>query len=318
MANKWLPAYGGYAQSGGYNDVIMMGALDNNIPGISNVNLDQARGSGYGWGVLFQHYPDLNRLSVTIDLIGVAVDATGRVLYNGNYVYSAEPYRWYVRFSYSENNGSSYSVLHTEQVTSHPGGNPLAYAPNWTASTIKKVIDLNNLPERFTHIKFEVYGEALAYPHANIFERPQITEEPLPDPGTITVTYKGDDSVTLGTKTYNGLAGEQVTIETLSYEGYTYSYVQGGGSLTMNYIAGNQNVTVIYSKNAPTTFRPWAIRTSNVFRSLDTAQKAFKIRKSSSWQDVSEMNVSDTGVTNAGKHRIRKSGSWKGQGRIGT
>lgn len=68
---------------------------------------------------------------------------------------------------------------------------------------------------------------------------------------------------------------------------------------------------------APPTFRPWATRKSGRFLSHDKHHGWFKIRKSNSWIDKSEMNIAEANVPNVGSSRIRKSGTWKGQQRVG-
>lgn len=65
------------------------------------------------------------------------------------------------------------------------------------------------------------------------------------------------------------------------------------------------------------TFKPWAIRKSGGFKTLDVASGFFKIRKSNNWNDKSEMSLSDVNKPNAGTARIRKSGIWKGQAKQG-
>lgn len=65
------------------------------------------------------------------------------------------------------------------------------------------------------------------------------------------------------------------------------------------------------------TFKPWAIRKSGDFKTLDVASGFFKIRKSNNWNDKSEMSLSDVNKTNAGPARVRKNGTWKGQGKLG-
>lgn len=66
------------------------------------------------------------------------------------------------------------------------------------------------------------------------------------------------------------------------------------------------------------TFKPWAIRKSSVFKSLDVTSGWFKIRKSGSWTDKSEMLLSEANQPNVGVSRIRKSGTWRGQSKIGS
>lgn len=66
-----------------------------------------------------------------------------------------------------------------------------------------------------------------------------------------------------------------------------------------------------------TDFKPWAIRKLNTFKSLDRDSGFFKIRKSGNYVDKSKMQQSDTNQENKGTARIRKSGKWVGQIKIG-
>lgn len=66
-----------------------------------------------------------------------------------------------------------------------------------------------------------------------------------------------------------------------------------------------------------TEYRPMAIRKSGIFRSLDNAGGLLKIRKSSNFIDINLMSQSDDKAINRGSCRIRKSGNWIGQSRIG-
>ena len=64
-------------------------------------------------------------------------------------------------------------------------------------------------------------------------------------------------------------------------------------------------------------FKPWAIRKSNVFKTLNRDSGFFKIRNAGNWLDKSTM-LEDYIGNNQGSSRIRKSGSWKGQNKIGS
>ena len=63
-------------------------------------------------------------------------------------------------------------------------------------------------------------------------------------------------------------------------------------------------------------FKPWAIRKSNIFKSLNVSSGFFKIRKSNNWLDKSKNSESDLGK-NQGASRIRKNNEWKAQNKIG-
>ena len=56
------------------------------------------------------------------------------------------------------------------------------------------------------------------------------------------------------------------------------------------------------------SIKPWAIRQSNVFKSLQTINKSFKIRKSNNWTDKSQQD----------NNKIRKSNNWVKQNKIGS
>ena len=67
---------------------------------------------------------------------------------------------------------------------------------------------------------------------------------------------------------------------------------------------------------APPTYKPMAIRKSNVFKTLNRASGFIRIRKSNNWKDISEETLPE-GEPNKGKNRIRKSGAWRKQSKIG-
>lgn len=63
-------------------------------------------------------------------------------------------------------------------------------------------------------------------------------------------------------------------------------------------------------------FRPWAVRKGGIFQSLNKTKAFFKKRSSGSWKDVEKYSAA--GQENAGTSRIRKSGKWLSQGKIGS
>lgn len=65
-------------------------------------------------------------------------------------------------------------------------------------------------------------------------------------------------------------------------------------------------------------FRPWAIRKSGSFKSLNASSGFLKIRKSGTWQDIAKYSFDKVGKENQGSSRIRKSGKWVGQGKWGS
>lgn len=65
------------------------------------------------------------------------------------------------------------------------------------------------------------------------------------------------------------------------------------------------------------TFKPWAIRKNNDFKTLNVESGFFKIRKNNSWVDKSQMLLTESGQANAGTSRIRKNNVFVGQSKIG-
>lgn len=65
-------------------------------------------------------------------------------------------------------------------------------------------------------------------------------------------------------------------------------------------------------------FKPWAVRKSGQFKTLDRPSGKFQIRKSGSWENKSIMSTGETGQANEGVSRIRRSGTFVGQGKVGS
>lgn len=71
----------------------------------------------------------------------------------------------------------------------------------------------------------------------------------------------------------------------------------------------------LYNTNKK-SFKPWAIRKSGIFKTLNRPSGIFQQRKSG-WQDVSAQPANAVGKPVSATHRVRKSGEWLGQGQIG-
>jgi hypothetical protein len=89
---------------------------------------------------------------------------------------------------------------------------------------------------------------------------------------------------------------------------------------THTVVEGNNVITVYYTENAK--IRPWAIRKSNTWKSLNTTKQWMKIRRNANqnyWDTKpnAEIYEADTGKENYSPSRIRKGGKWKAQGKIG-
>lgn len=98
------------------------------------------------------------------------------------------------------------------------------------------------------------------------------------------------------------------------------NYAPERTSYTHTVVEGNNVITVYYTENAK--IRPWAIRKSNTWKSLNTTKQWMKIRRNANqnyWDTKpnAEIYEADTGKENYSPSRIRKGGKWKAQGKIG-
>lgn len=89
---------------------------------------------------------------------------------------------------------------------------------------------------------------------------------------------------------------------------------------THTVVEGENRITIYYIEDAK--IRPWAIRKSNTWKSLNTTRQWMKIRRTANqnyWDTKSnaEIYASDVNKENFSASRIRKGGKWKAQGKIG-
>lgn len=240
MAINWYAGYGGYNNTGNFNNVLLVGSPNNSIASFTNISLDKARASGYGQGVGFEQIGD-NQLNVYLSLVGVAVTDTGVFNYDQHYVSYGGTYDYFVKISQSVDGGQTYTQTYLSKDVSHGDTWNLAYASGWEQSTFKRNYQIN-FGENVTHLKVEIYGESATFPHSNIFTRQQIIKN----------------------------------------------------------------------------FKPWSVRKSGIMKTLDRPSGMFQIRKSNNWVNKSEMLLDESNVSNKGVSRIRKSGTFKGQSKIGS
>lgn len=172
MAISWYAGYGGYDNTGPYSNVLLVGSPDNNLPSLSNVKLDEARAQGYAKGIGFEVL-DNEHLKVYVNLAGVSVTDTGRLEYNGHYIQYSGTYDFYVKFSFSRNNGASFEQAYISKDVSHASNQNLMYASGWQASTFVRDYIITFDPQ-VTHLKFEIYGADATFPYSNIYTRKQI------------------------------------------------------------------------------------------------------------------------------------------------
>lgn len=98
------------------------------------------------------------------------------------------------------------------------------------------------------------------------------------------------------------------------------NYAPERTTYTHTVVEGSNVITVYYTENAK--IRPWAIRKSNAWKSLNTTRQWMKIRRTANqnfWDTKpnAEIYATDTGKENFSPSRIRKGGKWKAQGKIG-
>ena len=243
MAITWYASYGGYNNIGPYYNVLLVGSPTNSLPGLSNVDLTNAIAEGYAKGVGFESEDGSTTVKVHINLAGVSVTDQGKLIYGTRYVQFGGRYEYFVKLSYSDDGGNSYKQLYLGKDVSHSDTGSLLYTSGWQTQTFRKTYTLN-LPDTFTHLKFEIYGEVVTFPYANVFTRKQ--------------------------------------------------------------------VIVI------TDIKPWAIRKSGVFKTLNVPSGTLQIRKGGAWVDKSLTPVTSVDVINQGTSRVRKSGNWRGQNKFGS
>lgn len=71
----------------------------------------------------------------------------------------------------------------------------------------------------------------------------------------------------------------------------------------------------LYNTNKK-SFKPWAIRKSGIFKTLNRPSGIFQQRKSG-WQDISAQPSNAVGQAVSAPHSVRRGGQWIGQGQIG-
>lgn len=121
---------------------------------------------------------------------------------------------------------------------------------------------------------------------------------PPKEPDKITMWKKRSGEELAPTVTAKQFQGPK-TFDKLKYDGFSDS----GNTRTHWYVNAN--------------IKPWAIRKSGVFKTHNRPSGYMKIRKSGTFVDKSEILESDVNQPNKGSSRIRNSGSFVGQNKIG-
>lgn len=243
MATGWLDFHGTYQRSGAPYNVALAGSPNNT--GKYNVNLGQAHGAGYGYGIKFSNSG--YRITGQLNLIAYAIQD------NLNWVPSSPTYSPY---------GGNYNYTLTIQTSNNNQG-------GWQTTVFKKVI--------FSHNGSWSNPDAM-YANGNW----RLTAQKSQWTGTFTIpTNTTHVKFTL-------TADNPMDVEPVVFP-----------------------IKIIIPD-----FRPWAVRKSGTFRSLDRASGRFRVRKSGRWVDSPK--YAGGNVANTGSSRIRKSGVWRSQSRVGS
>lgn len=127
--------------------------------------------------------------------------------------------------------------------------------------------------------------------------------------------------------TFNGLTTDEVIKNTEAVQEFTVTVLpeerSSASALNINvtypngeFPNNNFYVGVFLYNNFKKSIKPWAIRKAGTFKSLNRSSGFFK-RRSGSWQDKSAQPYNAINKEGSASHKIRKSGKWLGQGKIG-
>lgn len=111
----------------------------------------------------------------------------------------------------------------------------------------------------------------------------------------------------------NLTVGQTINRTAPSIQGYVVE------NSTINYtVKASDNIITFYYRQVP-KIRAWAIRQGGRWKSLGTINKHFKVRKGNIMvvQGTEDINTADVGKANYSSNRIRKSNTWKAQGKVG-
>lgn len=156
---------------------------------------------------------------------------------------------------------------------------------------------------------------------------PKFWKTELVNPGAgVSVEY----DISIGGKTVWSYSGTtQDVIDKSSIESYTLNLnvkpkqysTDTAIKISVRYPNGEYDDSYIYvglylynDREVDTSFKPWALRKSNVFKTLNNSKGHFYIRKGS-WSEISK---NKTKGKEQGNNRIRKSNRWLGQSKAGS
>lgn len=315
--------WGKFNSTAEYQDIYMIGGMGEgdtsdyfNMP---SKYLNEARSRNYGTGIHF--WRDGNKVNITINLLLITADRNQRFVTNGYYVgNSSVEYPFYANIQYKKKSTGEWVKLGDNLITTNYGGMPLFRKDGWDTQksgylwhTFTYDLDLRDI-EQFS---VGVHGEDTNVYKWNYYKVDRIfRSEPRPT-GTLIVNYVDKETNTplRSAKIIEGLnVGNTVVENYIQFPDYTVDVK----SQSVTIRQGSTSIFFFYTK-IKKFVRPWAIRKGGLWKSLQTLKTRFKIRKNGIWKTITDEDIESTkvGQANYSPSRIRKSGTWNAQGKIG-
>lgn len=200
---KWHKFYGGYARSGPFFNVVLIGDSAKNSQ--FNTPLTQAHQAGYGRGIGFES--DNYDVTMKLDLVAVSInDREQAILNTGSYVVGSGTYNWIFRIDISKDGGSSFQVFQSPKIIfRHPDTYTMIYSRrgernpsdasggfnkfDWTNTAANcQYSQKFTLPKDTTHVRFTLMGENNAFPYSVTYP----IEIIIPDFRPMSIRKKGE------------------------------------------------------------------------------------------------------------------------------
>lgn len=319
--------WGKFNSTSEYQDIYMVGGMGEGGTSdyfhIPAEFLNEARSRNYGTGIHF--WRDGNKVNITINLLLINAGSNQRFVTNGYYVgNSSVEYPFYANIQYKKKSTGEWIKLGDNLITTNYGGMPLFKKDGWDTQnsgylwkTFTYDLDLSDIAE----FSIGVHGEDTNVYKWNYYKVEKVfkTEPPKPKPkltGTLVVTYVdiATNNKLNNDKVVNGLeVGTTVTENYRPFSNYIVDYPNKSVTIRQ----GNNTISFYYTK-VKNFIRPWAIRKSGIWKSLQSIGKQMKIRKNGNMivpnNDIEQSRVNQDDYS---PNRIRKSDKWKSQGKIG-
>ena len=321
--------WGTYSNIGNYIKIYVVGGPgggDSNYFYISNSDMDNLRSRNYGTGVHF--WWEGNNLKITFNLIILTARDDYRFLTGDKVRYVSDrntDYNFYANIQYQTRDGQ-WHKLGDHLVNTHYGGEPIYPLDGWDNGSgyLWNTFTFNDINtdnvKQFSvgiHGDFDEVGNWAYYP----------IEQIKPKEHTVTIRYmdRATNQEVSGSQTVKVIHGQTYSGQSKNVNNYTAE--QPSFSFPVN---NDMEYVVWYNKNV-TYIRPWAIRKSGSWKSFKTVNSNMKIRVSSVFSNKStdfdqtkagetipSNNLGNNPSVTQSSNYIRKSGSWKRQGKIGS